>query len=78
MDLPLHADIRIMAERRRELLLRADAQAHSPRQLPLAGRSASRHHPLLTEHNAKPKPFVWTASAASILAKLDRLPAPPV
>ena len=29
----------------------------------------------LTEHNAEPKPFVWTASAASILAKLDRLPA---
>lgn len=28
----------------------------------------------LDEHNAKPKPFVWTASAASILAKLDRLP----
>jgi transposase len=32
----------------------------------------------LTEHNAKPKPFVWTASAASILAKLDRLPPPSV
>ena len=30
----------------------------------------------LAEHNAEPKPFVWTASAASILAKLDRLPAP--
>ena len=29
----------------------------------------------LAEHNADPKPFVWTASAASILAKLDRLPA---
>jgi hypothetical protein len=29
----------------------------------------------LAEHNANPKPFVWTASAASILAKLDRLPA---
>jgi len=28
----------------------------------------------LTEHNAEPKPFVWKASAASILAKLDRLP----
>lgn len=27
----------------------------------------------LAEHNAEPKPFVWTASAASILAKLDRL-----
>jgi transposase len=29
----------------------------------------------LAEHNKDPKPFVWTASAASILAKLDRLPA---
>jgi transposase len=29
----------------------------------------------LAEHNAEPKPFVWTASPASITAKLDRLPA---
>jgi transposase len=29
----------------------------------------------LAEHNASPRPFVWTASAASILAKLDRLTA---
>ncbi|WP_274966835.1 hypothetical protein [Acidibrevibacterium fodinaquatile] len=29
----------------------------------------------LAEHNAKPKPFVWKASAASILAKLNRLSA---
>jgi hypothetical protein len=28
----------------------------------------------LTERNAEPRPFVWTASAASILAKLTRLP----
>ena len=28
----------------------------------------------LTEHNAQPKPFVWTASAASIIAKPDRMP----
>ncbi len=32
----------------------------------------------LAEHNVEPKPFVWTASAASIIAKLDRLPAPSV
>lgn len=32
----------------------------------------------LAEHNADPKPFVWTASAASILAKLNKLPAPSV
>lgn len=30
----------------------------------------------LTEHNANPKPFVWTKSAAAILAKLDRIPVP--
>jgi transposase len=29
----------------------------------------------LEEHNTDPRPFVWTASAASIRAKLDRLPA---
>jgi transposase len=32
----------------------------------------------LGEHNAKPKPFVWKASAAAILAKLDNLPAPSI
>jgi len=30
----------------------------------------------LAEHNAHPKPFVWTKSAAAMLAKLERLPAP--
>jgi hypothetical protein len=28
----------------------------------------------LAEHNANPKPFVWTKSADAILAKLDRIP----
>jgi transposase len=28
----------------------------------------------LAEHNANPKPFVWTKSAETILATLDRLP----
>src|SRR5881392_459382 len=28
----------------------------------------------LAEHNASPKPFVWTKSAEAILAKLDPLP----
>ena len=32
----------------------------------------------LAEHNASPKPFAWTKSAEAILAKLDRLPVPPV
>jgi hypothetical protein len=32
----------------------------------------------LAEHNANPKPCVWTASAAWILAKLNRLAGPSV
>ena len=32
----------------------------------------------LAEHNASPKPFVWTKTADAILAKLDRLPVPSV
>ena len=28
----------------------------------------------LAEHNANPKPFVWTKSAEAMLAKLDRCP----
>jgi transposase len=30
----------------------------------------------LDDHNADPRPFIWTASAAAILDKLNRLPAP--
>ena len=28
----------------------------------------------LAEHNARPKPFIWTTSAEAILGKLDRCP----
>ena len=39
-------------------------------------QSAINHY--LIERNAEPRPFVWTASAASILAKVAKLPAPSV
>jgi hypothetical protein len=32
----------------------------------------------LAEHNASPKPFIWTKSAEAIMAKLDRCPVPSV
>jgi len=32
----------------------------------------------LAEHNANPKPFLWTKTAEAILAKLDRCPVPSV
>jgi hypothetical protein len=33
---------------------------------------------IFAEHSAGPKLFVWIKSADAILAKLDRLPAPPI
>ena len=40
------------------------------------GKAAKRFFRRLQKglRNAEPRPFVWTASAASILAKLSRLP----
>jgi hypothetical protein len=32
----------------------------------------------LAEHNASPKPFVWTKSAETILGKLDHCPEPAI
>ena len=32
----------------------------------------------LAEHNASPKPFIWTKSAEAIMAKLDRCPVPSI
>ena len=46
LDLPFHADLRLLAQRGRELLLDAHAQAHPTRQLPLHRRPASRHQSL--------------------------------
>ena len=46
LDLPLHADLRLLAQRGRDLLLGPDPQAHPTRQLPLHRRPAGRHQPL--------------------------------
>src|SRR5690242_15722047 len=42
LDLSLHSDLGIVAQRRREFLLQDDAAAHPPRRLPLDRRFASR------------------------------------
>src|SRR5215813_14321540 len=42
LDLSLHSDLGIVAQRRREFLLQDDAAAHPPRRLPLGRRFASR------------------------------------
>ena len=46
LDLPLHADLWLLAQRRRDLLLGHDPPPPAPRRVPLAGRSAGRHQPL--------------------------------
>jgi hypothetical protein len=68
-----------LAQCRRDVLLGLDAQACIRRGSfhPIVDLQAAIKR-YLAEHNAEPNPFVWTASAASILAKLDRLPVPSV
>src|SRR5690348_5705354 len=63
----------LRAHGRRDLLLQNDAATHPLRRLPLDRRPAGRHQCYLAEHNASPKPFVWTQSADAVLAKIDRL-----
>ena len=67
---------------REALLARAvlRGQTHGYRHHPQLDRFRAHDAPrsainaYLAEHNAKPKPFVWTKSAEAILAKLNRLP----
>jgi hypothetical protein len=66
LDVPLHPDLGLLAQCRRELFLEDDATAIADLQAAI--------NAYLAEHNASPKPFAWTQSADAILAKLDRLP----
>ena len=53
--------------------LKAALQARNIRYEEVANLQAAINA-YLAEHNANPKPFVWTKTAEVILAKLDRLP----
>jgi len=59
----------VRAQGRRAILVQADVSR-------IEQVSSSRAY--LAKHNATSKPFVWTKSAAAILAKLDRCPVPSV
>ena len=62
-----------MAERHRELLLPHDPPCpHHGVVHSLVDQQAAINR-YLAEHNAHPKPFVWTATPASIIAKLDQV-----
>jgi len=55
LDLPLHPDLGLLAQRGRELLLQDDATAHPPRRLPLDRRPADRHQRLSRRAQCQPQ-----------------------
>ncbi len=76
LDLPLHADVRLLVECGGDdfsALTRQRIRRGSFHSIVSLQAAINRY---LDERNARPTPFVWTASTASILAKLDRLPVP--
>src|SRR6478672_5739731 len=74
LDVPLHPDLGLLAQRRRELLLQDDPPTHPPRGIPLDRRPADRYQCLSRRAQCQPQTIVWTKSADAILAKLDRCP----
>jgi hypothetical protein len=78
LDLPLHLDLRLVAQRYREFVLGSDPKAPAA---PGVFRSIvdlqAAINPYLDEHNYDPKPFGWKKPARDILAKFSRLPVPP-
>jgi hypothetical protein len=63
-----------MAECSREFLLQDDPQRIRRGVFRSIADLQAAINAYLAEHNANPKPFVWTKTAEVILAKLDRLP----
>ena len=55
LDLPLHADLGLLAERGRDLLLGAHPAPAQARQLPLGGRPAGRDQPLHRRAQRRPQ-----------------------
>jgi hypothetical protein len=78
LDFSLHPNLGVLAQCGGELFLEDDAAAHPSRRLPLGVDLQAAINAYLAEHNANPKPFLWTKSAEAILAKLDRCPVPSV
>ena len=62
LHLPLHADLVLVAQRRRRLLRQTRQATIEARRLPIRRRSPGRHQPLRRRDQPNdPKPFTWTA-----------------
>lgn len=69
---PLHADLVLLAQRRRGILREAQPTSIEAQYLPLRRRSSGRLNRFVAETNANPKPFTWTANPDKIIAAVKR------
>ena len=68
----LHPDLELVAEPDRALVRQAHRKGHPPRNLPLVPELINAIEAYLQANNENPEPFVWTATAEQILAKVQR------
>ena len=68
----LHPDILVVAQPRRTLVSGTDRQSVAARRLPFRARPVASIQEYIDAHNDDPRPYVWTATAESILAKVAR------
>ena len=72
LDVPLHPDLGILAQRGRRLLRQAHAPAPQARRVPICPDLQAAINRFVAETNANPKPFVWTADPKRVIAAVKR------
>ena len=72
LDIPLHAHIGVLAQRRRGLLRQAHKEAIETRHLPVGRRLAGSYQSLRHRIQRRPKPFTWTADPDKIIQAVRR------
>src|SRR5580692_3121592 len=68
----LHPNLRLLDQSGRTLFRLDYRGTHSPRCVQERRRTGSGYRAIPGDHNADPRPFVWTASAITILEKVSR------
>ena len=72
LSLPFHPDLIVMAQPGRTLVPRPDRKNLRRGIFASVPELLASIESYLNAHNADPKPYVWTATAESILAKVRR------
>ena len=72
LHLPLHADLVLVAQRRRGVLRQTCQAATKPRRLRCVVDLQATINRFVAETNHDPKPFTWTADPDKIIATVRR------